>query len=69
MSLFDITTSEKQLKELELKTTEEDFWQRDTKETSKVLYQIKQLKNKVEQYRKIENEIINLEELTELANL
>ncbi len=69
MSLFDITVSEKQLKELELKTTEEDFWQRDTKETSKVLYQIKQLKNKVEQYRKIENEIINLEELTELANL
>ena len=69
MSLFDITTSEKQLKELELKTTEENFWQKDTKETAKVLYQIKQLKNKVEQYRKIENEIINLQELTELANL
>ena len=69
MSLFDITVSEKQLKELELKTTEEDFWQKDTKETSKVLSQIKQLKNKVEQYRKIENEIVNLQELTELANL
>ena len=69
MSLFDITTSEKQLKDLELKTTEEDFWQKDTTETSKVLSQIKQLKNKVEQYRKIENEIINLQELTELANL
>ena len=69
MSLFDITTSEKQLKELELKTTEENFWQKDTKETAKVLYQIKQLKNKVEQYRKIENEIINLQELTELVNL
>ena len=69
MSLFDITTSEKQLKDLELKTTEEDFWQKDTTKTSKVLSQIKQLKNKVEQYRKIENEIINLQELTELANL
>ena len=69
MSLFDITTSEKQLKDLELKTTEEDFWQKDSTETSKVLSQIKQLKNKVEQYRKIENEIINLQELTELANL
>lgn len=69
MSLFDITASEKQLKDLELKTTEEDFWQKDSTETSKVLSQIKQLKNKVEQYRKIENEIINLQELTELANL
>ena len=69
MSLFDITTSEKQLKDLELKTTEEDFLQKDTTKTSKVLSQIKQLKNKVEQYRKIENEIINLQELTELANL
>ena len=69
MSLFDITTSEKQLKDLELKTTEEEFWQKDTTETSKVLSQIKQLKNKVEQYKKIENEVINLEELTELANL
>ena len=69
MSLFDIIASEKKLKELELKTTEEDFWQKDTKETSKVLSKIKQLKNKVEQYKKIENEIGNLQELTELANL
>ncbi len=69
MSLFDVTASEKKLKELELKTTEEDFWQKDAKETSKILSQMKQLKNKVELYRKIENEIINLQELTELANL
>ena len=69
MSLFDIKLSEEKLKELEAKTTEENFWQKDSKETSKVLSQIKQLKSKVEQYKKIENEIINLQELTELANL
>ena len=69
MSLFDITNSKKQLEELETETVKEDFWQKDVKETSKVLSKIKQLKNKVEQYKKIESEIINLQELTELANL
>ena len=69
MSLFDISNSEKQLEELETETVKEDFWQKDVKETSKILSKIKQLKNKVEQYKKIESEIINLQELTELANL
>ena len=69
MSLFDIHTSKKQLKELEAETTKENFWQKDNNETSKVLSKIKQLKNKVVQYKKIENEVINLQELTELAEL
>ena len=69
MSLFDIKLLEKQLKELEAETVKEEFWKKDTKETSKVLSQIKQAKNKVEQYKKIKNEIVNLLELTELANL
>ena len=67
MSLFDISTLEKQLSELESETVKEEFWQKAPNETGKVLSQIKQLKNKVEQYRKIEQEILNLNDLTELA--
>ena len=69
MSLFDIETLEKQLKDLEGQTAQEEFWQKNPSETSKVLAQIKQLKNKVEKYQKIMQEIQNLKDLTELANL
>ncbi len=69
MSLFDIEILEKQLKDLEGQTVQEEFWQKSPSETSKVLAQIKQLKNKVEKYQKIMQEIQNLEDLTELANL
>ena len=69
MSLFDIGTLEKQLKELESETIKEEFWQKAPSETGKILAQIKQIKSKVEQYRKIEQEIINLQDLTELANM
>lgn len=69
MSLFDVTTLEKQLKELENETVKEDFWLKTPSETGKVLAQIKQLKNKVEKYKKIEQELLNLEDLTELANM
>ena len=69
MSLFDIATLEKQLKELEDETVKEEFWLKAPTETGKVLAQIKQLKSKVEKYRKIESEILNLHDLTELANM
>lgn len=69
MSLFDITLIEKQLEELEAETVKEEFWQKEAQETGKILARIKQLKSKVEQYKKIEQEVINLQELTELANL
>ena len=69
MSLFDICKLEKDWKELEEKTMEEGFWQQEASETGKVLGQIKQIKNKVLQYRKAEQELTNLQELTELANL
>ena len=69
MSLFDISKLEKQLSELESETVKEEFWQKAPNETGKVLSQIKQLKNKVEQYKKIEQEILNLNDLTELANM
>lgn len=69
MSLFDIDRLEKELKQLEEQTVQEGFWQQESNETGKVLAQIKQIKNKVTKYRKIEQEITNQQELTELANL
>ena len=50
MTLFDIATLEKQLSELEQQTVKEEFWQKAPDETTKVLSEIKQLKNKVEKY-------------------
>lgn len=67
MSLFDIASLDKQLKELEDETVKEEFWQKAPNETGRVLAQIKQLKNKVDQYRRIEQEISNLRDLTELV--
>ena len=69
MSLFDIEKLENRLQELEAETAKEEFWQKDSKETGKILAEIKQIKNKVVQYRKTEQETENLIELTELANL
>ena len=68
MSLFDISKLETELKDLEAQTLKEDFWQ-DTKQSNKVLAKIKSIKNKVNEYKTIENEIQNLKELTELVNL
>ena len=68
MNLFDIAKKEMELKELEKKTLEEDFWS-DSSNSTKVLSQIKKLKGKCTEYRNIENELNNLEELTELVNL
>ncbi len=68
MSHFDIAKLEKELKDLESETLKEDFWQ-DAKQSNKVLAKIKNIKNKVNEYRKIESEIQNLNELTELTNM
>ena len=68
MSHFDISKLEIELKDLEAETLEEDFWQ-EIKHSNKVLAKIKSMKNKVNEYRKIESEIQNIKELTELANM
>ena len=68
MDLFDIAKLENDLKDLEQQTIQENFWN-DNKNSSKILSQIKTIKNKTNQYRKIESEIINLQELTELTEL
>ena len=69
MSLFDIEGIDKELKQLEEQTVQEGFWQQDSIETGKILSKIKQIKNKVVKYKKVKQEVINLQELTELANI
>lgn len=68
MSLFDISKLENELENLEKQTMEENFWN-DSKNSSKILSKIKQLKSKCTEYKKIETEISDLKELSELANL
>lgn len=68
MNLFDIDRLKKQLEELENQTMQENFWN-DSKNSSKILAQIKSLKNKTTEYKKLENEITNLQELTQLVEL
>lgn len=65
MILFDISNLRKELKKLEEQTIENEFWN-DANNSSKVLKQINQLKSKIENYQKIETELTNLLEMTEL---
>lgn len=65
---FDITSIEKELKQLEEITMEENFWN-DNKRSSEILGKIKSAKNKITIYNKIKNEIKDIKELTELVEL
>lgn len=65
MSLFDISKIEDELKGLESQTMDSEFWN-DSKNSSRVLQRIKNLKNKKEKFVKIKKELINLEEMNEL---
>ena len=62
---FDIANLEKELTNLEKQTTENNFWE-DSQNSSKVLKRINEIKNKVEQFKKIKSEITNMIELAEL---
>ena len=66
MTLFDIANKEKELKQLENKTLEQDFWN-DSKESGKILSKIKSLKSIVLDYNKIENDLNNLIEMNDLV--
>lgn len=68
MSHFDIVNLEKELSNLETQTMEENFWN-NSKNSTKVLTRIKQLKAKYTDFKTIQNEIRNLQELTELVEL
>ena len=68
MSHFDIPKLELELADLEKQTIEENFWN-DSKNSSKVLAKIKQIKSKYIEYTKIKTEIYDLKDLSELAML
>ncbi len=68
MSYFDISKLKDELADLEQQTVQENFWN-DSKNSTKVLTKIKQLKSKCTDYENIVNEITNLQELTELVEL
>lgn len=68
MNLFDISRLEKELKELEQKTMDSNFWN-DQKNSQNVLERIKSVKKKCNKYHELKNEIENLKELTELVNI
>lgn len=68
MNLFDIAGLEKQLQELEKQTMEENFWN-DSKNSTKILSKIKSIKSKTNEYKRLADEITNLQELTELVEL
>lgn len=65
MSLFDLSNIELQVKELEKEIENPDFWN-DSQNSSTVLAKLKSLQNKLQNYKKIEEEIKNLSELNQL---
>ena len=68
MNPFDISRLEKELQELEKQTLEENFWN-DTTNSTKILTEIKDRKNKWTQYNNIKRELTNLQELTDLVKM
>lgn len=56
MSLFDISKIDEELRDLENKTANPDFWN-DTKNSKIVLQKIKNLKNKRDAFKKIETKL------------
>lgn len=69
MNLFDITDKRDELKKLEKQIQDENFWQQETSETTKILVKQKELKRKIEKFESAQNEVNNLIELTELTNI
>ena len=65
---FDIENKEEELKKLESKTLENDFWN-NSSESNNILAKIKNIKGKCTKYKYIKNEITNIEELIGLVEL
>ncbi len=65
---FDIASLKIKLTKLENQTMEEGFWN-DNIKSKKILDEIKYIKNKVSEYDRLENEIINIQELSEIVLL
>lgn len=62
---FDVANKEQELKKLEEQTVNNDFWN-DTENSSKVLKKINNLKAKVESYKKVQGELENIMEMSNL---
>lgn len=65
MNLFDISNKESELQALENEMLKDGFWD-DTKKSSIILQKIKTIKNKVELYNKLKNDLNNLIEMSDL---
>lgn len=65
---FNIANLESELKELESITNSPDFWQTPEKGTP-ILTKIKGIQNKLDKFNKMQNEISNIENLTDLLIL
>lgn len=68
VNLFDLSTMSVRIDELQQKTIQEGFWN-DSKISSIVLQELKSLKNKVDKFTKLQEDVVNLEELNELLLL
>ena len=66
MSHFDISSKQKELEELEKQTTVDGFWN-DSQNSSKILKQIKNIKDKCTKYNQIKESIDNLIEMSDLV--
>lgn len=62
---FDIANLQKELNNLEKKTNNPNFWS-NPEESTPILAKIKEIKSKLDNYKKIETELINLESLNKL---
>lgn len=64
---FDVTNKEQELKKLEVQTINNDFWN-DAENSSKVLKKINNLKAKIETYKKVQSELENIMEMSDLLD-
>ena len=65
MSLFDISNLEKELEELQTKTTETNFW--DNKQEAQIIFdKIKSIQSKVNKYKELKSEITNLVDINSM---
>ena len=65
MSLFDIENEKEELLKLEKETLDQNFWN-DNNVSSKILFKIKKLKDKVNNFDKIKKEVYDAYDLNKL---
>lgn len=66
MNLFDIPSLIIELKQLEAKINESNFWE-NSKDSTEILRNINDLKSKIETYKKVENSLQDIIEMNKLV--